>query len=340
VAICNTRHGAGGHMKTLLSGRAKLLGRSFDSGGAVILFALFVCLAIASSIQLLTVAALCSERALADELSGRRRLAQIDLSLAALADQAKTKWGPIPWTRSAQVGAPLTWRLTESDEARDWVLRAEVLYEGVPERVVTSAFVERGRDGLDLPGTAVVATSVRVAGGRDTPWMIVDSEQGEGRTSAVACVKQADTPEQLGPGCSLEFLAAEWRLDDGWRRSLEGGGLSGQRVLVLSGSEGDVVTPSGLVGASTRQQPILVIVIGGATVDLREVGELWGVVVADQGSIVLEETVVHGAVFASESVQFGSRGQVDFCSDVLRWATDRSLERVRLVPGTRVEDTE
>jgi hypothetical protein len=74
--------------------------------------------------------------------------------------------------------------------------------------------------------------------------------------------------------------------------------------------------------------------------DLRGVGELWGVVIADKGSVQLDRAIFHGAVFAGEYVDFGESGQLVYCSDVLLWATDRSLERVRLVPGTRLEDTE
>jgi hypothetical protein len=50
--------------------------------------------------------------------------------------------------------------------------------------------------------------------------------------------------------------------------------------------------------------------------------------------------VVHGAVYAGDSVDFGYSGQVVFNPGVRRWATDQSLVRVRLVPGTRQEETE
>jgi hypothetical protein len=49
---------------------------------------------------------------------------------------------------------------------------------------------------------------------------------------------------------------------------------------------------------------------------------------------------VHGAVFATDTLDLGETGHIFFSRSVLRWATDRSLVRVRLVPGTRKEGME
>jgi hypothetical protein len=79
------------------------------------------------------------------------------------------------------------------------------------------------------------------------------------------------------------------------------------------------------------------VLAGGATLDARDQGDLYGVLVVDGGSVLLDGTVVHGAVFASGRVSLGISGQVLFARDMLRWATDRSLSRARLLPGTRRE---
>jgi hypothetical protein len=81
-------------------------------------------------------------------------------------------------------------------------------------------------------------------------------------------------------------------------------------------------------------EPCLVILAGGANLDARNFGEFYGVIVVDDGSVQLDGTVVHGAVFASETVSLGDSGEILFSPAVLRWATDRSLRRTRLVPGT------
>ena len=56
--------------------------------------------------------------------------------------------------------------------------------------------------------------------------------------------------------------------------------------------------------------------------------------------IRLDGTTLHGAVFATGSVDLGETGRVVYNRPILRWATDRSLGRTRLVPGSRWEGTE
>ncbi len=85
---------------------------------------------------------------------------------------------------------------------------------------------------------------------------------------------------------------------------------------------------------------MLVVVTGGADLDARDRGDLFGVLVVDEGSVRLDGTVLHGAVFATGDVALGQTGQILYSPQVLRWATDRSLRRVRLVPGTRWEVVE
>jgi hypothetical protein len=84
----------------------------------------------------------------------------------------------------------------------------------------------------------------------------------------------------------------------------------------------------------------LVVVVGGASLDARGLGERWGVIVVDGGDVRLDGTRLHGGVFATCTVDFGAGGAVAFSRTVVRWATDRSLVRVRLVPGSRRETLE
>ena len=108
----------------------------------------------------------------------------------------------------------------------------------------------------------------------------------------------------------------------------------------MEGAKGQTLAlPEDLPTASV-DSPVLVVVMGGADLDARGMGSVHGVLVVDGGSVFLEGTIVHGAVFASGDVQFGLTGQVELHGGVLRWARDRSLERVRAVPGTRCESTE
>ncbi len=108
---------------------------------------------------------------------------------------------------------------------------------------------------------------------------------------------------------------------------------------MLEGGPGTTVRlPLGAGGASA-DEPILAVVTGGATLDLTGLGDLFGVAVANDGGILLDQTTIHGAAFATYALDLGTTGQIRFSRYILRWATDRSLVRTRLVPGTREEGT-
>jgi hypothetical protein len=89
-------------------------------------------------------------------------------------------------------------------------------------------------------------------------------------------------------------------------------------------------------GASP-EAPALLVVCGGASLDAGGRADVYGVIVVNDGGILLDGTRLHGALFASGTVDFGTDGVVVFSRSTLRWATDRSLNRARLVPGTRQE---
>jgi hypothetical protein len=91
---------------------------------------------------------------------------------------------------------------------------------------------------------------------------------------------------------------------------------------------------------TSPDDPGLLVVTGGARLDAGGRGDLYGVMVVDEGDVLLDGTVLHGALFATGEVDFGGSGAVLFSRPILRWATDRSLVRARLVPGTRSETIE
>ena len=307
--------------------------------GSAIMFALFACLTVAVSVQVLTVVVLCGERALADESAGREHLAVTDTGLAELRGAALAEWGPSGWISVGDTGMPAEGRLLQLLDDDEWVLKAEVGDGSKPPAGLTSALLERGRDGIDLPSAVLVAKRVRAAEERVTAWLSTEVVPGEG-PDAVGYVAQVEGPSILAVGCSLRGLSAAWALDRGWLDALDSAVSLAPRVLVLSGEKGELLSLPGGLEVSSPEGPLLIVVSGGAGLDLRESGEMWGVAVADGGTVLLDGTVLHGAVYAGDCVDFGYSGQVVFNQRVWRWATDRSLVRVRLVPGTRQEDTE
>ncbi len=198
-----------------------------------------------------------------------------------------------------------------------------------------TALAELGHDGLDLPHSALVAEMVVLPGDRVAPVAALDPE-----TEPAAAVHVADgvDPALLGSGITLAVLDRPWRLDPG---TLALAVAESERprsgiVVLTDQSAGWYRLPPGSPGTSP-EDPILLVAAGGAGLDLRDLGELFGVVVVDGAGLRLDGTRVHGAVVVSEEVDLGLTGQVLWSSFLYRWATDRSVRRVRLVPGSRVE---
>ncbi len=327
---------------------------------------LFACLAVAVSIQALSTVVLCAERAAVDESSGRTYMAERDEALAVLRGQALARWETMPWTILTTEPHAVEGRIAELSEGSELVMRATARHAPAVSRLSTSAWLEKGRDGLDLPLAALVAGGVVVPSDRDSPWLEVDvgaAPQNLGAgvdASAVGCVRVLPSDSVLGLGCSLVRIDDPWRLDPGWRAlgavstHVNGGG-SGEEPTVLSGAEAVAPSPGVTVLAGrpgqtlflptnrdgfTPEAPCLVLVTGGATLDARGRSDVYGVIVVDDGDLLLDGTTVHGAVFVTGSVDLGENGRLLFYRSILRWATDRSLVRVRLVPGTREEGME
>jgi hypothetical protein len=343
--------------------------------GSALILVLFACLATAVVVQSLCTVLLCAERAVVDESVGRKRLAEKDGALAILRQRALTVWQPREWTpigaggrEGGNAGGDGGEVLGEGavlvlPDSGGWVMNASVRQDPAVSRLTTAAWLERGRDGIDLPLAALVAESVTAAAGRDIQWVEIDDEGSLGggdagpSSGAVLHVVQPLLEPLLGDGCSEVTLAAPWRLDAGWA-NLDS--VAGEAEIALADSAaattgeppavgpgpgvvwlrghfgGSEILPAD-IGGLTLESPMLVVLTGGATLDARDRGDLYGVIVVDDGSVLLDGTTLHGAVFATRTISLGDTGRLLYSRSILRWATDRSLNRVRLVPGTRSE---
>jgi hypothetical protein len=292
----------------------RVVGHSHE--GSALLLVLFACLGVAIAVQTLTTVVLCAERALADESTGRLHAGQKDEGLAVVRGHMLGSWLPQPWTEVTAVPNEVQGRV-------------------------------RGRDGIDLPIAALVATRVVLGPNRVSPWLQVDEAAAgsplddvfSGGTARVHLVEAFVGPAP-GDGCVVTQSGSEWRLDDGWR--LVGRGLTawGSGVLWMAAAPGETVSLPEECGGKNPDSPMLVVLSGGGDLDAREQGDLYGVLVVDGGSLLLEGTVLHGAAFVTDTVALGTSGSVRYSQRLLRWATDRSICRVRLVPGSRWESTE
>ncbi|OFV81839.1 MAG: hypothetical protein A2W26_10365 [Acidobacteria bacterium RBG_16_64_8] len=317
-----------------------------SEGGSIVLLTLLACLAVALCVQVLSVVVVCGMHALNEEAHGRQQLAARDAGLGVLRSLAAGSWAVVPWRSVATGAGQEVGRLAELEGSLGWALLAEVKDSPESTPLTTAAWVERGRDGLELPLAAVVAASVNASWERVTPWLVGEHDDADletttdGDRAAVGYVGRCDGPALIGEGCALEALSGEWRLDDGWRSFFEDDRSFGDGVWVMRGVDGSMATlPAECVEAGV-ESAALVVVTGGADLDARWRGDISAVIVADGGSVLLDGTVVKGAVFASDEVDVGLTGQVEYRPTTLRWATDVSLRRTRLTPGTREEGTQ
>jgi hypothetical protein len=327
--------------------------RSEDGSALLVVF--FVCMAAAIVLQAAWGTVLCAQRAVAEESLGRQRLGEKDEVLSLLRQRALQRWQPLAWAELG-TGEGMLATVTAEDE---WLLEARARQVPALSLGETSAWLERGRDGIDLPVAALVANTVTAGAGRTSAWIgvdeRVDAAGGTGGAAAVCFLQRSPVELVLGEGCECVDLPTAWRLDAGWTSLVPGGGPSemggapassadgvapAQRVALLTAASGLTRSIPAECRGEGPDQPVLVVLTGGATLDARDCGDIYGVLAVDGGSVLLDGTVVHGAVFASGTVSLGATGQILFAKDMLRWATDRSLKRARLLPGTRWEGME
>ena len=163
-----------------------------DDRGSILLLMLFACLAVAVVLQGLSTVILVAERAIDDESVGRTRLSEKDSALAAIRRTLLESWEPIApvWSEAEEDvggGAAESWA-EEVPESEGWLMRATVRHEPTLSRLVVSASLERGRDGLDLPLAAVVGGAMTASPDRESLW--IDSEG-------------AGEPEETEPSASV-----------------------------------------------------------------------------------------------------------------------------------------
>lgn len=328
-----------------------------SSRGSALLFVLLACLALAVMIQALCTVVICAQRAAIDESIGRVRLAERDQGLLFLRRQALVEWKVSPWSAvpgdSGASSPSIEASLNEIPGAVTPVLEAWVRHDPDVCGLETRAWVERGRDGIDLPVAVLVAGKLNASSSRRLPWLECEqassSVGSSASASAVGYVVQLPVAPMLGEGCRLVELPGSWQLDPGWRllsAEMEDDSHSpdvvpGPGVMMIQGGRGELIRLSELIqsGVGSKSSPVLAVVTGGADLDARDCCDLHGVIVVDEGSLILDGTILHGAAFATECVDLGESGMIVYLEEVLRWATDRSLQRVRLVPGSRREDT-
>ena len=313
------------------------------------LFVLFICIAIAVLAQTLSAVVICADRTRDAEVQGRRLMAEKDRALTGVRQELLSAWASRGWSTAAGGQQSVESAVADLPASGGRVLAATTRHTSAASPVAVSAWVERGSDGFDLPLAGLVAGSATWTAGRASPWFGVDDADTAGSDADGADGRPAGwfgtAPQEavVGPDVTLGVLATPWRLDEGWRRLCEeqtaarADGLApGSTACFLTGREGSAVRlPLGW--GATADAPTLVVVTGGASLDATGRGDLYGVIVVDGGSVSLEGATVHGAVFATGTVDFGSRGEVRYSPTILRWATDRSLVRTRLVPGSRRE---
>jgi hypothetical protein len=330
-----------------VSGQAHDLGRvpgPSRTRGSILLVTLMVCLGIAVLISSLAAVTAAGRYALRAERTGRQDLADADTALAGLAHTAWRQWiptesNPLPTPTPAGHGLVggvadrhlLAWAQGPSMAATpgaDPALVGSVALE-------TSAWVERGADGFTVPPCMVVADMVTASPVRESSAVVADAASG------TATVRSAVQPEVqvIGTGVAWE-QAAPWALDEGTALLAEQQATRpGAAVVYVPGSPRDVVVlPSLPTGqGASPEMPLVVVSATGVDLIATGRGDLYALVLAG-GSVRLEGTRLHGAVMASGVVDLGAEGQLDYLPSLVGWAATRSLVRVRLVPGSRLEN--
>lgn len=358
-------------------GQRRERGGNWSGGnGFTLALVLFLCLAGAVVIQTVVAATVLTQEAVRAEAVGRDTVAEQDQGLAFLRGDGLKSWNPSAWTALDWVGVQHGGTATAPSEPQGelsrvgtsgWVMRGSFREDSGACPIATSAWLERGRDGLDLPLAAVVARRVITSPGRATEWVASEDRGAGGSVGVYSVGPFGGAP--LGEGCLAQPLAQAWSLDAGWRQFLqrperattgsqsigaEAGGegvgsgvvgasvVCGPRVVVVQGLPGQVVNLAGSLAAEARptsgDSPLLVVATRGADLDARGLGDFYGVIVVDEGSVWMDATTLHGALIVSETADMGGSGKVVFSRPILRWAIDRSLGRARLVPGTRREE--
>jgi hypothetical protein len=139
----------------------------------------------------------------------------------------------------------------------------------------------------------------------------------------------------LGEGVVMEG-GASWSLTS--ILPLPEGSTGGDSPLVVvppGRSVGTILSGALADRGLTAETPVVLVALGPDPLDARDRGDLFGVIVGGAGGVLLEGTVLHGAVITEGILDFGANGQVEFDATLLEWARRNSIVRTRLMPGSR-----
>ncbi len=323
-------------------------GSHLGNRGSALLLALFVCLACgALCLSLCALLSLANEARIT-ERAGYELRGQAEVGMAWARGQCLRAWGPAAGdsdqvrtiVEELRPDEPLRMEARVTVGSRSGEVREHADLE-------VRALIESGFDGPPLPLAAVVADFCTASPGRTDPIVhpVPPADPGggyptfPGSTVAYPVPVFLCLPElPMDVTCAqLQRLATPWRFDEGTLKWLDAypEGRNGA-VVILRGRKGERLhLPD--AGPYAGAVAGFIMVLGGADLDLQGQGALVAVVVVDNGSLYLEGTQLRGAAIVTDIIHFGESGAVVFDPTVLRLATDHSLARVRLVPGSRRE---
>jgi hypothetical protein len=318
--------------------------------GSVLLLVLFICAGVAALIVVTSSTIMIGEQALSAERQGKATLSALAEALGRESARQASEWqSNAPASpESEPVVSLLPSEVTTGWSARRTLRAGAATSEGGFRSL--TADVERGRDGLDLPLAAVVAAHLSATDARgDAVSAGVDAADDK-----VFLLSAGEWPDVL-TGLSVQTREEHWALEEGSLARLAPGAPEALApgVIVLPVQAGERVVLADALPGGGSDQPVtlfspagdpfaatgahLVVALGEGTLDARGLGDLFGVIVSSGGSLELDGTTLHGAAFATEEIALGESGRIVFERPILRWATDRSLVRTRLVPGSRRE---
>lgn len=298
-----------------------------EERGSVLLLVLIMCLTLAATALALASMTEVSRLLATEDEHARHARSRLDVGLVSVVGAATE----LPVARALEVPGLSYARIDESSAEAPFSVGivAGVAVEGGFLEV--RARLERATDGIDLPDRVLVASRVSVVGDR----LLEEIVQSSGPTGGVSLGSRCPLSEGSSPE-EVEIGRA-WGLDDGQWATLDAAArlTSSQVVAAPRGSTGRPYLSESQGGAA--ECPVLI--VGGRDVplDLSDLGDLYGVILAGELGVRLEGTTLHGGVFTSGEVRLGECGRVVDSPTVRRWASSASIPVGRLVPGTRRE---
>jgi hypothetical protein len=293
--------------------------------------ALFLCLGVSSLVLSAGGILLAFQNAIEAEGTGRANACARDRELGEVAGRLAREWQP----GEVALGGAAPFLVRETSPVSPWLLSARS--PGGRPPAAYEVLLERGRDGLDLPLAAIAARRLTATGEEQVGGSEPESEPPRIRTLerpseailAFADWSRLSEPWQLDPGTMARLTSSPYEAPS--RRVVMATGEFASHRLT------DLLAVAGLSPEQMSAEDPALVVVSGGDLDARHMGPVAAVLVVNEGELLLEGTQIEGAVFATGTIDLGTTGEVAFSRPVLRWATDRSLQRVRVVPGARRE---